>query len=63
MTAKWESYLKTIGEGKGSPKAFLSNIEKFINKLITEVPGHIKSEAIAKSKMFKVPSDLFMSYL
>ncbi|MFD4932145.1 DNA topoisomerase III [Peribacillus butanolivorans] len=49
MTAKWESYLKTIGEGKGSSKAFLSNIEKFINKLINEVPGQLKSEAIDKS--------------
>ncbi|MCF7625454.1 DNA topoisomerase III [Peribacillus simplex] len=49
MTAKWESYLKTIGEGQGSSKAFLSNIEKFINKLINEVPGQLKSEAIVKS--------------
>lgn len=38
MTAKWESYLKKIGQGKGSQKAFLNNTIKFIEKMIEDVP-------------------------
>lgn len=52
MTAKWEGYLKKIGTGKGSPEVFLSNIAKFINKLIKEVPEQIKIESIAKNIQF-----------
>jgi len=49
MTAKWEAYLKEIGNGKGSQEAFLSNIVKFINKLIAEVPEQLNSDIIEKS--------------
>lgn len=49
MTAKWESYLKKIGTGEGSQEVFLSNIAKFINKLIKEVPEQIKVESIQKN--------------
>lgn len=48
MTAKWEAYLKQIGHGNGSQEAFLSNIEKFIHKLMDEVPGQIKGDSIGK---------------
>ena len=41
MTAKWEAYLRKIGNGEGSQNAFLTNIEKFINKLITETPKQL----------------------
>lgn len=43
MTAKWEAYLRKIGSGEGSPNAFLTNIEKFINKLITETPKQLNA--------------------
>lgn len=38
MTAKWETYLKQIGQGKGNKESFLNNTIKFINKMIEEVP-------------------------
>lgn len=41
MTAKWESYLKKIGEGNGSQETFLSNIEKFLITTINEAPEKI----------------------
>lgn len=34
MTAQWESYLKKIGQGEGSEKVFIKNIEKFLNATI-----------------------------
>lgn len=49
MTAKWEAYLKQIGNGKGSDEAFLKNIVKFINKLIDEVPNKLNEDNIQKS--------------
>lgn len=38
MTGKWEQYLHTIGQGKGSQDAFLGNIEKFIQTLLVDTP-------------------------
>ena len=49
MTAKWEAYLKQIGNGKGSEEAFLKNIVKFINKLIDEVPNKLNEDNVQKS--------------
>src|SRR5699024_8643582 len=49
MTAKWESYLKKIGNGNGSREYFLSNIEKFITKLIEDVPKQLQTEALVKN--------------
>lgn len=43
MTAKWEAYLRKIGKGEGSQNAFLTNIEKFINKLIAETPKQLNA--------------------
>lgn len=42
MTGKWEHYLHTIGQGKGSQDAFLTNIEKFIRTLLAEAPNGVK---------------------
>lgn len=42
MTAKWESYLKKIGEGNGSEEHFIANVIKFINETIKEVPDKLK---------------------
>ncbi|MGG4265457.1 DNA topoisomerase [Peribacillus simplex] len=39
MTAKWEEYLKKIGDGEGSQKIFLNNINSFISKTLNELKG------------------------
>lgn len=42
MTAKWETYLRKIGNGEGAADHFLKNIAKFLDALIQNVPGHIE---------------------
>ena len=42
MTAKWETYLKKIGQKQGTQEAFLNNIKKFIVHLVESVPNDIK---------------------
>ncbi|MFB5086328.1 DNA topoisomerase 3 [Psychrobacillus sp. PGGUH221] len=46
MTAKWETYLRKIGNGEGSQERFLNSIGKFINSLLQEVPNQLKSKNI-----------------
>ncbi|MBZ5200053.1 DNA topoisomerase 3 [Planomicrobium chinense] len=46
MTAKWETYLKKIGKGEGSPEVFLSTIGKFIHKLLEEVPAQMQKNGL-----------------
>lgn len=46
MTAKWESYLKKIGRGEGSPEVFLATIGKFIEKLLADVPGQLQTNGL-----------------
>ena len=46
MTAKWELYLKKIGEGIGSQEAFIKNTIKFIEKTINESDQNINSQNI-----------------
>lgn len=46
MTAKWESYLKKIGEGKGSQENFLRNIQKFLDSTIDEAPKKLDTESV-----------------
>ena len=43
MTAKWEKYLKKIGQQKGTQEAFLNNIHKFIEFLLKNAPKNIES--------------------
>lgn len=43
MTAKWESYLRKIGNGQASSEYFLGNIQKFIHSLIEQVPSKIEA--------------------
>lgn len=38
MTAKWERYLKKIGEGTGTSEKFLKSMEKFLYHFITTAP-------------------------
>ena len=40
MTAKWEAYLRKIGNGEGTQKHFLGSIAKFIKSLLEEVPAN-----------------------
>lgn len=47
MTAKWESYLKKIGEGQGTMDIFLKNITNFLNKTIDEAPKKIESSGVS----------------
>ncbi|WP_226584111.1 type IA DNA topoisomerase [Halobacillus litoralis] len=42
LTAKWEAYLKKIGNGEGSKQVFLKQTGQFIEKLIQETPGSIE---------------------
>ena len=46
MTAKWEAYLRKIGNGEGTQERFLGSIAKFIYSLLEEVPGQLKSQKI-----------------
>ena len=41
MTARWETYLKKIGQKQGTEEKFIANIEKFILHLIESVPNDI----------------------
>lgn len=46
MTAKWENYLRKIGNGEGSQDRFLGSIAKFIYSLINEAPNQLKTKNI-----------------
>lgn len=49
MTAKWETYLKKIGNGNGSVDAFIKNIEKFILHLLETAPEKMSSAKIEQA--------------
>lgn len=46
MTAKWESYLKKIGEGQGSQETFLQNINKFLAATIEDAPKQVSTNTV-----------------
>lgn len=46
MTAKWEAYLRKIGEGKASPERFLHAIDQFVAKLIQDAPVRVASREV-----------------
>lgn len=46
MTAKWESYLKKIGEGKGSQETFINNIKKFLAATIEDAPKKVSTDTV-----------------
>lgn len=58
MTAKWEEYLKQIGEGKGTQKNFLDNINNFIDKTLNDLKNKKinpeKIQSIKNSNKIKV---------
>ncbi len=49
MTAKWESYLKKIGEGKGTQEHFIKNIEKFLRATIEKAPKAFSDSNVEKA--------------
>jgi DNA topoisomerase III len=49
MTAKWESYLRKIGEGSGSSDTFIQNIKKFVQNLIETMPEKMDGSTIQKA--------------
>ena len=51
MTAKWEAYLRKIGNGEGTGEHFLDNIAKFIAKLLEDVPRQLEAKPIDASKV------------
>ena len=53
MTAKWETYLRKIGNGEGAADHFLNNIAKFLDSLIQNVPRHIEA---ANFQVQSIPS-------
>ncbi|MDY0409825.1 DNA topoisomerase [Virgibacillus soli] len=46
MTAKWETYLRKIGNGEGTGQHFLNNVTKFIQKLLQDVPNELDKQEI-----------------
>ncbi|WP_301108609.1 type IA DNA topoisomerase [Sporosarcina sp.] len=46
MTAKWETYLKKIGNGDGTGQHFLGSVSKFIEKLLEDVPVQLEKQTI-----------------
>lgn len=48
MTARWEGYLRKIGENQGTPEVFLENIKKFILHLLDSVPQQIQQVDLSK---------------
>lgn len=57
MTAKWESYLKKIGRGEGSPEVFLDTIGKFIEKLLADVPNQLQSNGLPERVEMDIGKD------
>lgn len=56
MTAKWETYLKKIGNGEGSPKFFIESVTKFIEKLLVETPKLIGETKIEVKPIATCPT-------
>ncbi|QFF97764.1 type IA DNA topoisomerase [Psychrobacillus glaciei] len=62
MTAKWETYLRKIGNGEGSQERFLGSIAKFIHSLLQEVPNQLKSKNIDIKLTPKASGSKYSSY-
>lgn len=57
MTAKWESYLKKIGNGKGSKAQFIDKIQSFISKMIAEIPSDLNNNQNIQHKINEMIKD------
>lgn len=49
LTAKWETFLKQIGKGEKKQATFLEGIEKFVDKMMNEIPSQIESSNVSES--------------
>ncbi|WP_281975004.1 type IA DNA topoisomerase [Halobacillus litoralis] len=49
MTAKWETYLKKIGNGEGTSNHFITSIARFLEKLIQDAPQQLKIKELEQS--------------
>ena len=49
LTAKWETFLKQIGKGERKQKSFLEGIDKFVDKMMNEIPTRITSSNLSES--------------
>ncbi|MFS0815501.1 DNA topoisomerase III [Lysinibacillus sp. 1P01SD] len=54
ITAQWESYLRTIGEGKGRKEEFMNNIIRFVNHLIETVDETFESPQVLSAIQMQV---------
>ncbi|MER2260951.1 MAG: DNA topoisomerase 3 [Psychrobacillus sp.] len=62
MTAKWENYLRKIGNGEGSQDRFLGSIAKFIYSLINETPNQLKTKNITIKLPPREPSSKYAKF-
>ena len=51
MTAKWEQALQQISTEERTPDNFLSQIKKFVAKLIADVPTQLTGNAAIKQQI------------
>lgn len=49
LTAKWETFLKQIGKGEKKQETFLEGIERFVDKMMNEIPSQIESSNVSES--------------
>lgn len=57
MTAKWEQRLSEIGEGNASPKAFMEQVKKLADKLISDAYEREKEWAFNQSQVEKITAN------
>lgn len=62
MTAKWENYLRKIGNGEGSQDRFLGSIAKFIYSLINDTPSQLKNKNITIKLPPREPSSKYARF-
>ena len=55
MTAKWETYLRKIGEGTGTQEAFFASVEKFLRHLIDTTPAMVAKTDLSEAKEAATP--------
>lgn len=55
MTAKWETYLRKIGNGTGTQEAFFASVEKFLRHLIDTTPQMIERTDLTEAKEAATP--------
>lgn len=53
MTAKWETYLNNIGNGKGEKKTFIKNVSLFVEKLLSTSDFDNNAVAVSMTKVIE----------